>query len=96
MLLSLFLTCFAALVITTALLLAVGHRIRFSARILGILLSALVAVAGGKLVTAIWHTPRGYVEEAGVAIVVLTIVVAWARPVWNPVGQAFFGSLMPL
>ena len=38
MLLSVFLTCFAALVLTTALLLVLGHRIRFSSRILGALL----------------------------------------------------------
>ena len=94
MLLSVFLTCFAALVLTTALLLVLGHRIRFSSRILGALLAVITAVAAGEIVGAVWHVPPRYVLGAEVFLVVMTLLVVAVRDVWNPIGQVFYGCLL--
>jgi glycosyl transferase family 2 len=92
--LSLFLTCFTALVIGTLLLLLLGARIRFASRILGILLSTAVAVGSGELAAAVWRLPPGAVLVGEATLVLAGLVVALARPVWNPIGQAFYASFV--
>ena len=94
MLLSVFLTCFAALVVMTALLLLFGHRVHVSSRIVGVGLSILVAVGAGEIVGRVWHVPSPYVVAAAVLIVAISCVVIAARRVWNPIGQVFFGCLV--
>ena len=94
MILSVFLTCFASLVVTTVLLLAIGGRLRFASRIVGILLVAAVAVGTGEAVARLWHLQAGAVLVGEGLLVAVGIVVAIARPVWNPVGQAFYGSFL--
>jgi cellulose synthase/poly-beta-1,6-N-acetylglucosamine synthase-like glycosyltransferase len=91
-LLTLFLTCFVSLVVNTALLLAVGARVRFASRIVGILLGIGLAAGSGWTATRLWHLEPRPVLWAEALLVALTVVVAAARPRWNPVGQAFFAS----
>jgi cellulose synthase/poly-beta-1,6-N-acetylglucosamine synthase-like glycosyltransferase len=93
-LISVFLTCFATLILATALLLLLGHRIRFSSRILGVVLAVAVAVGAGEIVDRIWRVPPGYVLAAELLVVAISLVIAAARPVWNPIGQVFFGCLI--
>jgi cellulose synthase/poly-beta-1,6-N-acetylglucosamine synthase-like glycosyltransferase len=90
--LSLFLTCFVSLVLGTVLLLTVGHRVRFASRLAGLALGVALAVAAGEIAARVWHLDPRPVLAAEVALAVLTLVVAAARPQWNPVGQAFFAS----
>ena len=49
MFLSLFLTCFVALLVTTGLLLAFGHRLKFRFRPLGFLLAIMVGAVGPRM-----------------------------------------------
>jgi cellulose synthase/poly-beta-1,6-N-acetylglucosamine synthase-like glycosyltransferase len=92
--LSLFLTCFTALVVTTVLLLALGSRLRFASRILGVLLALVLAIAAGEAAARIWDLVPGAVLLAEALFVLLAIVVALARPLWNPVGQVFYASFV--
>src|SRR5215218_6451682 len=48
-LLSLFLVCFVALVLTTVLLLLAGHRLRVASRLLGTFLAIVVAIGSGEI-----------------------------------------------
>jgi cellulose synthase/poly-beta-1,6-N-acetylglucosamine synthase-like glycosyltransferase len=92
--LALFLTCFVALVVATLLLLLLGARLHFASRILGIALSVALAVGAGEVAARLWNLPPRPVLLAEGTIVVLGIVVALARPVWNPVGQVFYASFL--
>lgn len=93
MLLSAFLTSAVGIGLTTVLLLLAGHRVRVSSRVLGVLLG-LVAVAGsGEVAAAIWELPSRYVllgEGAMLTAIVITVI---ARPMWNPIGHVFYGTL---
>jgi cellulose synthase/poly-beta-1,6-N-acetylglucosamine synthase-like glycosyltransferase len=93
-LLSVFLTCFIALAISTAALLALGQRMHFSSRVVGMLLVVLVTAASGELAARLADLPTGYVERAQVILLGLGLVVVLARGVWNPVGQLFFAVFL--
>jgi cellulose synthase/poly-beta-1,6-N-acetylglucosamine synthase-like glycosyltransferase len=89
-----FLTCFVALVAATVLLLLLGARLHFASRLLGILLSTAVAVGSGEVAARVWNLPLRPVLAAEGLLVLLGIVVALARPVWNPVGMTFYAAFL--
>jgi hypothetical protein len=91
-LLALFLTCFVALVAATVLLLALGQRVRAASRVLGLALGVVLAVAAGEAAARLWRLDPRPVLAAEALLVVLTVVVVAARPLWNPVGQVFFAG----
>src|SRR2546423_698634 len=93
-LLSLFLTCVVSLGISTLLLVLLGHRVRFSSRVVGILLAVAVTLVAGEAAARLWNLPSGYVEAAEVALASVTVVWVALRPQWNPIGQVFYGSLL--
>jgi hypothetical protein len=92
MLLSLFLTCFACLAITTVLLLVAGHRVRVSSRALGVLCALVLVVGSGELTARLWRLPVAYVEAGELLLLSCIITTVRLRPRWNPLGQSFFGS----
>jgi cellulose synthase/poly-beta-1,6-N-acetylglucosamine synthase-like glycosyltransferase len=94
MFLSLFLVCATALVVSTVLLLAAGHRLRISSRILGLVVGAAVTLASGEAAAAIWKLPSNLVVWAEAVVFVAIGVVALGRPRWNPVGHVFFGAFL--
>ncbi|HZP29680.1 MAG TPA: glycosyltransferase, partial [Acidimicrobiia bacterium] len=94
MLLSVFLTCFIALVVSTIALLLLGQRLRFSSRLLGVLLVIAVTAGAGELAARVASLPSRYVERAQLVLVVVGAVVVVARGVWNPVGQLFFAVFL--
>jgi glycosyltransferase involved in cell wall biosynthesis len=91
-LLALFLTCGVSLAVATVLLLAVGQRVRVASRILGLTVGIVLAVAAGEAAARLWRLEPRPVLAAEVLLVVLTVVMVAARPLWNPVGQAFFAG----
>jgi cellulose synthase/poly-beta-1,6-N-acetylglucosamine synthase-like glycosyltransferase len=91
-LISLLLTCFVALVLATALLLALGHRARFASRIVGVLLGAGLAVGAGEVAARVWTLEPRAALAGEALLVALTIAIVGIRPQWNPVGQAFFAA----
>jgi len=94
MFLSLFLTCVAAMAVATVLLLLLGHRVCFASRIVGILCVAGLAIVAGELAARIWDLPPAYVLAAEGLLLVIGAIVVFARPVWNPIGQLFYGTLL--
>src|SRR5687768_10926358 len=88
------LTSTTILVLATVLLLTVGHRVRFSSRIVGVLLAAVVAFGATELLTR-WLdlVPRYALVGAAVGFAV-TVAVVLALPYWNPVGQLFLGAFL--
>jgi hypothetical protein len=90
--LALFVTCFVALVAATALLLALGDRVRVASRVLGLVLGVALALAAGEAAARLWRLdPRPVLAAEALLVVVAAVVVA-ARPLWNPVGQVFLAS----
>jgi cellulose synthase/poly-beta-1,6-N-acetylglucosamine synthase-like glycosyltransferase len=94
MLLSLFLTCFVALVIGTAALLLLGHRVRIASRLAGLGLTVMIVVGSGEIAAGLWSLPSRYVLTGEGVILAFGVVVVFARPVWNPVGQVFFATFL--
>ena len=94
MLLSLFLTCVIALGGSTVLLLAVGHRLRIASRVIGVVLIVAIAVGAGELAGRLWRLPPAPVLAAEMLLFVVCLIVVFARPSWNPIGQVFYGSLV--
>jgi cellulose synthase/poly-beta-1,6-N-acetylglucosamine synthase-like glycosyltransferase len=92
MLLVLFLTCFVSLAAATVLLLAFGDRVRVASRVLGLTLGVALAAAAGQAAARLWQLDPRPVLAAEALLVVVTVVVVAARPLWNPVGQVFFAS----
>jgi cellulose synthase/poly-beta-1,6-N-acetylglucosamine synthase-like glycosyltransferase len=93
-LLSLFLTCVIALGGSTVLLLAVGHRLRIASRVIGVVLIVAIAVGAGELAGRLWRLPPAPVLAAEMLLFVVCLIVVFARPSWNPIGQVFYGSLV--
>src|SRR5262245_26647026 len=92
MLLTLVLTASVVLVVATALLLLVGHRLRFASRLAGLVLAALVAWGGAELAAFLWDLVPAYALGAAGLIFAACAVAAFVVPNWNPVGQLFLGS----
>src|SRR5207248_1733755 len=93
-LLTLFLTCFVAVGISTVLLVALGRRLRIAGRALGVALGAAVAIAAGELARVAWHLQAGSVRAAQVLVFLVIAAVSLLRPPWNAVGHVFFGSFV--
>src|SRR3954454_656920 len=87
-----FLTCVVALASTSVLLFVLGHRLRFSSRIAGVLAAVLVAAGAGEGAARWWNLPSSYVEVGQALLLAVMLIVVVARPLWNPVGQVFFGA----
>jgi glycosyltransferase involved in cell wall biosynthesis len=94
LLFSLLITCVVALLATTALIIALGHRIRVTSRVMGLLSGLAVAAVSGEVAAQLWSLPPQNVVIAQCALVLMTVVVVIARPQWNPVGQVFFASFL--
>jgi cellulose synthase/poly-beta-1,6-N-acetylglucosamine synthase-like glycosyltransferase len=88
------LTGTATLVVATVLLLAVGHRVRFSSRIVGLLVAALVTFGAADLLTRWLDLVPRYALVGAAAGFVVTVAVVLALPYWNPVGQLFLGAFL--
>src|SRR5204863_8151714 len=91
-LVTIFLTCVVALGFATLALLVLGHRSRFASMPVGLLVAIVWAIGAGELAARWWHLPSTYVEVGQVVLALLIVVVVIARPLWNPIGQVFFGS----
>ncbi len=94
MLLSLVLTCLATLVLATAVLLAIGHRVRVSSVWLSIAAAVLAPVAGGELAARVFLLPAHHVLGAEAVLMAVGVSVALWRRRWNPVGVTFFAALL--
>jgi cellulose synthase/poly-beta-1,6-N-acetylglucosamine synthase-like glycosyltransferase len=92
-LLSAFLTGACALVLMTAMLLLVGHRLTVSSRLVSLLLGVLVTLAAGEAAGSLWSLPSRYVVVGQAVLLGWILVCILARPVWNVVGQVFYGTL---
>jgi len=93
-LLGLLLTSSVALILTTALLLGLGHRVHRSSRAAGAVLGLVVVVGAGEVAARVWLLPTTYVVVGEILLAVLTVVVVIVRPVWNPIGQVFYGAFL--
>jgi cellulose synthase/poly-beta-1,6-N-acetylglucosamine synthase-like glycosyltransferase len=86
-----FMVCVLELGITLLALLLLGARIHFASRIVGVLLAAAVVFAAGRIAVWIWGSSGAFLA-AQILVFAVTVSVVLARPVWNPVGQVFFGG----
>src|SRR4051812_25257809 len=91
-LVTIFVTCAVALISSTIALLLVGHRLRFASPPAGILLGLLWAFGSGEIAARLWDLPQGYVVAGHVCVGVCILAIVIGRPLWNPIGQVFFGS----
>ena len=94
MLLSLFLVCFVALVLTTGLLLLAGHRLRVASRLLGSFLAIVIAIGSGEAAAAIWRLQTSCVWAGEAFLFFPTLLVVLLRRRWNPLGQVFYGAFL--
>jgi cellulose synthase/poly-beta-1,6-N-acetylglucosamine synthase-like glycosyltransferase len=94
LLFSVFVVCAVGLALATLLLVALGQRLRRSSWPIALGLSACVYFGAGWGAAEVWALPAGPVERAEVFCVAVTAVVVWLRPVWNPIGQIFWGSYL--
>lgn len=94
MLLSLVLTCLTTLMLATAALLVVGHRLRLSAIWLSLAAAVLVPAAGGELAARVFLLPTRHVLGAQAVLIAAGVAVAFWRRRWNPVGVTFFAALL--
>ena len=92
MLLSVLLVCLTALVTSSVLLLALGHRFRVSSRVMSVMVTAPFVLIVGELGARFWLLPSGYVVVGEVYLFTVTLVVVLVRPLWNPPGHLFFSS----
>jgi cellulose synthase/poly-beta-1,6-N-acetylglucosamine synthase-like glycosyltransferase len=80
--------------VSLVLLLALGRRVRFASRLAGVVLAGAGVFGAGVLAAYIWHLPAGPVEGSQAYVFAVTALVVLVRPVWNPVGQYFFGAFV--
>jgi cellulose synthase/poly-beta-1,6-N-acetylglucosamine synthase-like glycosyltransferase len=88
------LTSTATLVLASVLLLAIGHRVRFSSRIVGVLFAGVVTFGAAELLTRWLDLVPRYALVGGAVGFVVTVVIVLALPYWNPVGQIFLGAFL--
>jgi cellulose synthase/poly-beta-1,6-N-acetylglucosamine synthase-like glycosyltransferase len=81
-----------ALAMATVLLLAVGRRVRFASRVVGLLLCAPVCYAAHLIASRLWHLAPDYTFAAGLIVFVVCALVVLLVPYWNPIGQLFLGT----
>ena len=89
-----FLVCSAGLAFAILLLALIGKRVRVESRVLGVVLAAAVYFAAGWITSEIWALSPAPVDAAEVYCFALTVIVVMLRPVWNPIGQLFMGSVI--
>jgi cellulose synthase/poly-beta-1,6-N-acetylglucosamine synthase-like glycosyltransferase len=89
---ALFMVCVAQLVLATLLLLSVGGRLHRGWRPAGVVLVAALTIAAGWSASHVWGISGAPLIAASVIEVVCGVSVVAARPVWNPIGQAFLGA----
>ena len=92
MLFAVFMVCVLELALATVLLLLLGSRLHFSSRLAGLVLAAAVVYGAGRLGGLIWHLRSSALLGAEIFVFVVTAAVVMIRPVWNAVGQVFFGG----
>jgi glycosyltransferase involved in cell wall biosynthesis len=89
---SVFMVCVLELGLALLLLMLGGARLRISSRLLGVVLAAAVVYGAGRLAGAIWDLSSSSLLAAQIFVFLVALVVVAARPVWNPIGQIFFGG----
>jgi cellulose synthase/poly-beta-1,6-N-acetylglucosamine synthase-like glycosyltransferase len=89
---SVFMVCVLELALALLLLVLGGRRLRISSRLLGILLAAAVVYGAGRLAAAIWNLSYSSLLAGQIFVFAVTLIVVAARPVWNAIGQVFFGG----
>jgi cellulose synthase/poly-beta-1,6-N-acetylglucosamine synthase-like glycosyltransferase len=94
MFLALFITLALAVGIATVALVTIGHRVRFSSRLVAITAGCALAVVSGEVVARVGRFAAEPVLGAEIAIAAATVLVALTRPRWNPVGQVFFATFL--
>lgn len=94
MFLALFITLAVAVGISTVMLVTAGHRLRFASRLIAIVCGAAIAIGSGELVARVGDLAPEPVLFAEMAILASVVVVALARPKWNPIGQVFFATFL--
>jgi glycosyltransferase involved in cell wall biosynthesis len=82
------------LALTTLLLLLLGRHLRISSRLLGLLLAGLVAVGSTELAARLWGLVPSYTRVGAGVVLLAGVVVVFALPYWNPIGQVFLGSFV--
>ena len=92
MLFAVFMVCVIDLALSTIVLLLLGRRVRFTSRILGVLLAAACAYGAGWLVGLLWGVAGAPLRAAEIFVFSVTAVVVLVRGPWNPPGQLFFGG----
>src|ERR671939_1087797 len=92
--LSVFLTSFVAIVVTTVLLISFGRRLHRGSIAAGTLLALVVTVLSGEIAARLWQLPSRYVEVGQGVLLAVTSMVVISRRVWNPIGQVFFGAFL--
>ena len=86
------LTATAILAVATILLLLLARWVRFSSRILGVLFSGLVIFGTAEIAVRLWRLVPSYVLSGAIAAIVVSTIVVFLVPYWNPIGQLFLGS----
>jgi len=82
------------LALATVALLTLGRHLRFSSRIAGLLLAAIVAYGASELAARVWDLVGSYQLTAAAIVFAVCAVVVFALPYWNPIGQLFLGSYL--
>jgi cellulose synthase/poly-beta-1,6-N-acetylglucosamine synthase-like glycosyltransferase len=93
-LLTVVLTATVLLAIATVLLLSVGRHVRFASRIVGLLSAALLCAGSGEAAAWLWGLVPSYARIGSAIAFVVCVVVVFAVPAWNPIGQVFLGSYL--
>jgi cellulose synthase/poly-beta-1,6-N-acetylglucosamine synthase-like glycosyltransferase len=92
MLLSALLASLTALVVATVLLVCVGSRLRVCSLALSLGTVGAFAFVVAWITQVFWHVPWTYAVGGATYVGFTLAVVVAARPLWNPIGQAFFAS----
>lgn len=94
MLATIVLTATAVLVVGTVLLIALGRRVRFSSRIVGVLFVTLICFGCAELLSRLFGLVPAYTLTGAAIAYAVCVVVVFALPYWNPVGQLFLGGYL--
>ncbi len=94
MFLSLFITFCIAIGIGTLVLVSVGQRVRFSSRLAGFALGLVITIVAGEVASRAGRIAPEPVLIAQGLLLGATLVVVFARPRWNPIGQAFYATFL--
>lgn len=87
------LTALTALVLATPLLVTVGHRWRIASTSLSSVAAVAWAVVAGEAAGRVLDLPSRQVVVAEAVLVFGSLIIVFARPLWNPIGHLFFAAL---